>query len=522
MSEYIEEETIVLKKVDAVYFRVYCSIGQSMELKSFFECYAPNYQWNPKFKMKFWDGKISFFDIRNKLLPIGLLPNFIIFCQNFSYKFKFDFDFNSMSNDIKQEDLDSFYEEILKDSKDKLTIKDTGERDYQNTVVIKSIQNKRAVYEVGTGGGKSLSIYAIIRFLRVMKKKVLLVVPNIGLVEQMYSDFSEYGWQGLPREVEKLYARYSADFKKHDPKPVLISTWQSLIERPPSFFKEFDAVIVDETHLAKCTSIQKILKMCSKAEYRIGFTGTLPDEKSDLYTINGYLGPTLFSINSGELIDRGILSKIMIANLILKYPIESVKECHGRDYNFELDYTMSYTPRNKVLNTILDNTPDDQNTLILVSRIDKHLKPITEYLKKKYPNKETHVIYGDVDALEREKIRGLIERKKGLIIIATYQTLSTGFNVKNLHQIVFFSSYKAKIKILQSIGRGLRTHTSKDVLIVYDVIDDLSYKKRTGSMHFNYLVNHFFERRKYYKQQGFKYVNKIIQLDNINTHITTF
>jgi type I site-specific restriction endonuclease len=173
---------------------------------------------------------------------------------------------------------------------------------------------------------------------------------------------------------------------------------------------------------------------------------------------------------------------------------------------------MKYEPRNKALDFIIDHTPENQNTLILVSRIEKHLKPVIEHLEKKYPDKEVHVIYGQTEALDRERIRSLIEKKTNLIIVATYQTLSTGFNVKNLHQIVFFSSYKAKIKILQSVGRGLRTHESKDQLIVFDVVDDLSYKSKSGKVYFNYLVEHFFQRKGYYDNQGFTHLNKIIRL----------
>jgi hypothetical protein len=360
----------------------------------------------------------------------------------------------------------------------------------------------------------SLSIYAIIRLLRAINKKILLVVPNIGLVEQMYSDFDSYGHDNLSREVEKLYARYSDDFRKHDAKPVLISTYQSIIKKRSDFFKEFDCVIVDECHGTKSDSksLQQILKACTNADYRFGFTGTLPDEKADLYTIHGYIGPTLFSIKAGELIDKGVLSKIKIANIIMKYPLSAIKECHGRDYNFEVDYVMQHAPRNKVLNFILDNTPDTLNTLILVSRIEKHLKPLIAFLEKKYPNKEILVVYGGVDALEREKIRKKMESKTGLILIATYQTLSTGWNVKNLHQIVFFASYKAKITVLQSIGRGLRTHESKEHLILFDCVDDLTYKKRTGTVHKNYIYEHFLKRLEYYKYQGFNYINKVINL----------
>jgi len=517
MPKYIESETIILRKIDAVYFQVLCEQGQSMELKEFFSCFAPNYKWHPLFRQNYWSGRISFFDSKLRILSIGLLPNLVQFCKNFNYKLEYDFDVSTLSNDIKQSDLDAFYPTILKNSKDQLELKADGDRDYQNACVLKGLQNKRGVFEVGTGGGKSLSIYALVRFLRVMKKKILIIVPNIGLVEQLYGDFVDYGWQGQQKEVQKLYARYGSEFDKKNTKPVLISTWQSLYEKHHTFFKEFDAVIIDETHSAKCVSIQKILKACKRAEYRLGFTGTLPEEKADLYTIHGFLGPTLHSINSGELIERGILSNIVIANLVLKYPKEAIKEVYGRDYNFEINFTMLCQERNKVLNYVLDNTPKDENTLILVSRIDKHLKPLTEYIEKNFPDKELRVIYGKTDALERERIRGELEKKKGIILLATYQTIATGFNVKNLHQIIFFASYKSKIKVLQAIGRGLRTHKSKDQLLLFDVIDDLTYVTRNKTIHNNHLVKHFLIRRRYYDRSGFKYQNKIIKLESINT-----
>jgi len=517
MPKYIESETITLKKIDSVHFRVLCEFSQSMELNEYFKCFAPNYKWHPLFKKNFWDGRISFFDSKLRMLPIGLLPMLVQFCKNFTYKLEYDFDVSTLSNEIEQSDLDTFYPNILKDSKDKLTLSSEGDRDYQNACVMKGLQNKRGVFEVGTGGGKSLSIYALSRFLLEMKKNILVIVPNTGLVEQLYNDFQDYGWHDLDKKVQRLYDRYSAKFDKKNVKPILISTWQSLQNKHYTFFKEFDAVIIDETHSAKCLSIQKILKSCKRAEYRLGFTGTLPEEKADLYTIHGFLGPTLYSINSGELIDRGILSQINIANLILKYPLDAIKECHTRGYQFEVDYTMAYKDRNRVLSYIIDNTPDDENTLVLVSRIDKHLKPVTDYIEKTHPDKELRIIYGGTDALQREKIRGELEKTKGVILLATYQTIATGFNVKNLHQIVFFSSYKSKIKVLQAIGRGLRTHKSKDQLLVFDVIDDLTYITRNKTIYNNHLVKHFLIRRRYYDRSGFKYQNKIIKLESINT-----
>jgi superfamily II DNA or RNA helicase len=134
-------------------------------------------------------------------------------------------------------------------------------------------------------------------------------------------------------------------------------------------------------------------------------------------------------------------------------------------------------------------------------------------LEKKYPNKEILVVYGGIDALEREKIRKKMESKTGLILIATYQTLSTGWNVKNLHQIVFFASYKAKITVLQSIGRGLRTHESKDMLMMFDCVDDLRVPKKTqGNFYENHTYIHWKERMTYYTEQKFETVNKEIRI----------
>jgi len=234
-----------------------------------------------------------------------------------------------------------------------------------------------------------------------------------------------------------------------------------------------------------------------------------PEEKEDVdeaNTVNiGGMKISQKALNQ-KIVDS--LSKEQFSKLVEKIK----KECHGRDYNFEVKYIMEYKPRNKILNFILDNTPKNQNTLILVSRIEAHLKVLEQYLKKQYPDKKLEIIYGATDALEREKIRSLLERETGIILLASYKTVSTGMNVKNLHQIVFFSSYKSKITVLQSIGRGLRTNKNKDKLVLFDIVDDLSYETRIKTIHRNYIYKHFIQRLKYYKQQGFNFVNKIIKV----------
>jgi superfamily II DNA or RNA helicase len=337
------------------------------------------------------------------------------------------------------------------------------------------------------------------------QKRIILVVPNIGLVNQMLSDFKEYGWDNADEYVSLKYHGKKIDMEK----PMLITTWQSVYKYPEEFFKTFDGLIIDEVHGAGTSkNILNISKMCSCADYRIGFTGTMPEEGAETLTINGYLGPVLYDLGAKKLIDDGVLSKIQINNLILKYP-EHV--CMGFDnYNDEVDYIISNKNRNESIDFIVNEVPETDNIIFLMQRVE-HLKATVEYFKKNFPNREVYQIYGGVEADERERIRKLIESKNGAIIIATYKTMSTGVNIKKLHHVVFFSSYKAKITILQSIGRGLRTHETKSKVQIWDVVDDM--RITTGpNKRLNYSYKHFKSRLNYYKEEGFAYNENIITL----------
>ena len=255
-----------------------------------------------------------------------------------------------------------------------------------------------------------------------------------------------------------------------------------------------------------------ILEKCINAEYRIGYTGTLPEGRSNLYNIFGFLGPKVYDIGSKILMDKGILSKMDIINVKMKYPEDVVKKNKKLDYFEEESFIIKYKKRNKVIKKIIDNIPDGQNTLLLVKRIE-HLDLILEYLEDNLDDKFIiENISGKTKPEEREAIRNLMEKEKNVILVATFGTLSTGVSINNLHNVMFASSYKSKIKVLQSIGRGLRTHISKDKVIIWDLVDDMSYKKRTGKMGYNYTYLHWQERLKHYKKEGFEYKNMKIVL----------
>ena len=381
-------------------------------------------------------------------------------------------------------------------------------RDYQDKAVRAALKYHKGILLSCTSSGKSLMIYNIIRCLRKQEMKhILLIVPNIMLVDQMYDDFESYGYDNLDDDVERLGGGHEATFDK----PVLISTWQSLQNKDSEFFEKYNAVFVDEVHGVKANVMSKLMKLCCNAYYKIGTTGTLPNDKCDLLQIREVVGDVIFELKSKELIDKGVLTKIKIANIIAKYPSDLVLKNKGRSYPEEVKMVEEYQDRNKVLEYILEHTDKKHNVLVLMNHL-KHVQLIREWLNEKYPDKKVSVITGAVSGEERSDIRKGIEEEDGTILLATYATMSTGVNMPKLHDVILYANSKSKIKVLQSIGRGLRKHATKNQIILYDIIDDLSYKTRTGRVVENYLIKHWKERMSYYKEQEFPVISTSLNI----------
>lgn len=413
---------------------------------------------------------------------------------------------NGFRDDEFLEQLDEKeYTEMIKDNMKNAPFEI---RDYQDKAVRAALKYHKGILLSCTSSGKSLMIYNAVRCIR--KKDynhILLIVPNIMLVDQMYDDFKEYGYDNIDDEVERLGGGHEATFDK----PVLISTWQSLQNKDAEFFEKYSAVFTDEVHGSKASVLSKIMKWCVNAYYKIGTTGTLPNDKCDLLQIREVVGEVIFELKSKELIDAGVLTKIKIANIIAKYPAEFIKKNKGRSYPEEVKMVEEYQDRNKVLELILSHTDPSHNILILMNHL-KHVKLIQEWLEEKYPDKKVSVITGAVSGTERSQIRTGIENEDGTILLATYQTMSTGVNMPKLHDVILYANSKSKIKVLQSIGRGLRKHKTKNQIILYDVIDDLTYQTSRGRLVENYLVKHWKERMNYYKEQEFPVINTSINI----------
>ena len=492
---------LIIEKVNSSCVHLVCEDGLSHRIYNVFSAYAPGYRFNPRFKMHVWDGKVRCYNPMSQILPIGLLNNLLVWCDQHNIQYSLQGFKDGLTDTIDKEDLEKQMNSYITAG--------FQARDYQVNAVHAALTNRRGVLLSCTGSGKSLMIYTFLRYLLDNKDvhRAILIVPSVSLVEQMYSDFQDYGWDDLEDHVEMLYSGKKPIFKKE----ILISTWQSLEKEDQEFFEVYDACVVDECHQAKCSVVTRLLKLMHNAEYKIGTSGTLPTEISEQLQINSVIGNVLFELKSCELIARGYLTKLNIAAIFLKYPEAFIAENKERTYPEEVKMVEEYPNRNKVLNFIIDHTSPMNNMLILVNHRN-HLRDVETYLHENYPDKKVSIITGDVKAKVREEIRTGIEDEDGTILLATYQTMSTGVNIPKLHAIMLFSNSKSRIKVLQSIGRGLRKHNSKNKVIIYDIVDDLSYKKRTGRIAKNYCMQHFDERSNYYIEQEFPVITTKLEI----------
>ena len=368
-------------------------------------------------------------------------------------------------------------------------------RDYQFDAVSTGIHRKRGVLLSPTGSGKSLIIYALMRwYLENHNKMVLIIVPTTSLVEQMTGDFKDYGFD-VENEVHKIYSGKD----KNTSTRVVISTWQSIYKLPRPWFHHFGMVIGDECHGFKSKSLMSIMNKASEAEYRFGTTGTLDGAATHELVLQGLFGKIYKVTTTKSLQDNDTLAKLAIRRIVLEYTEKTRKDFGKRTYQEEIDFIVENENRNNFIrNLTIDQTG---NTLLLYNYVERHGKPLYNLIKDKADeNRKVFFVSGGTDTADREAIRGIVEKQRDAIIVASLGTFSTGINIRNLHNIIFASPSKSQIRVLQSIGRGLRKSDDGSVTVLYDISDDISWQNRK-----NYSLIHSFERLKMYQKEQFEY-----------------
>ena len=482
---------VVIGKANEVFLQINAEPHIQYELRDHFTFEVEGAKFMPQYRKRNWNGEIHLFDLRTKRIYIGLLDKIISFCNRHDYTYKFvDNEYYGppfeINEGISYEGVKDYIKSITK----------LKARDYQIEGVCDALKHNRKLLISPTASGKSLMIYAIVRYYVEKGQKILLVVPTTSLVEQMYKDFQDYGW-----DADSYCHRIYAGKEKSNELPVTITTWQSVYKLDRKFFVDYDVVIGDEAHLFKSKSLVSIMTKLEHAKYRYGFTGTLDGTQTHKWVLEGLFGPAYKVTRTDELMKEGHLSKLDIQCLVLKHPPQKFET-----YQDELEYLISHEQRNRfITNLTLDLKG---NSLVLYSRVETHGAILYDLINNnKRGDRKVFFVHGGVGADERELIREITEEENNAIIVASYGTFSTGINIRNLHNVIFASPSKSRIRNLQSIGRVLRKGANKVKAILYDISDDCTYNSRK-----NYTLNHLIERIKIYNEENFNYEIITIQL----------
>ena len=477
--------------------------GIGAEISDYFSFYVPGYRFMPAYKNKVWDGKIRLFNRMTGELNVGLFVYLHKFCTDRGYSLEVEkSDYGLPGQLEKLYDWDKFFE---------INEFPFEPYDYQKQAVKTALERQRAILLSPTGSGKSYIIYLAVKYWITMLSqgvgypkagRVLIVVPTTSLVEQMYADFIDYG------QNEKSMHRIYSGKDKNINTSIVISTWQSIYKNPKKWFEQFGMIIGDECHGFKSKSLSSIMNKATEAKYKIGTTGTLDGTQTHKLVLEGLFGPVHKVTTTKNLQKDKTLADLNISILTLKYSDDIRKQVKDYNYQDEIDFIVSYDKRNKFIR----NLAVDQkgNTLVLFQRVDKHGKILFDLITDKIPSdRKVFFVSGQTETSDREAIRKIVEKQHGAIIVASLGTFSTGINIRNLHNIIFASPSKSQIKVLQSIGRGLRKADDGSDTRLFDIADDLRWKKRN-----NYTLSHSQERIRIYEQEQFNFKRYEIGLES--------
>jgi len=495
---------LIIEPFDSVYIKVLADPSISKELSDFFTFTVPGHKFVPAYRNKLWDGKIKLYNYYKKEIYKGLLDYIIQFAKDRKYTYE---------NKIPEPKIKCDLECVKTLAKD-LNLSAHGEsiypHDHQLEAILYGLNMERVLLLSPTGSGKSLILYILTRYLLdyiPKDKKILLIVPTVSLVSQMHSDFKDYSsnnkWN-CDKHIHNIYGGQSNETNKR----IIISTWQSIYKLPTSYFDQFNVVFGDECHLYKSKSLTGILSKLKNCPFKIGTTGTLDGTLTHKLVLEGLFGKVHNVTTTKKLMDKNLLSSLKINCLLLEHSEENKKKLARKKYAEEVDWLVQCEERN---NFIVDLALTLKgNTLVLFQFVEKHGKILYDKLLDKAESKrKIFFISGSTEKEEREQIRKIMEQESDAIIVASYGTCSTGVSIRKLHNIVFSSSSKSRVRVLQSIGRQLRVSEQKEVAKLYDIADDLSWKSYK-----NHTLRHFHERVKIYESENFEYKKILIPLAN--------
>lgn len=484
---------ILLVKINNVWGKIVCEDYDVIEgAYQEFGVFTDTYFFDKRYKAGIWDGKIRGVQ-RDGSFYAGLFKEVKEYLQKQSeYTLEIDPTFVPVP-----ENKETLKEEFVVATNNMLdAVKcDLSPRYYQWRAALKAYYYKRMIVEHCTSSGKSLTIAILINYIITKNPnfKILVLVPRIDLVEQMTEDYTKAGID------PKIIGKFTGEFKDFN-EQIVISTWQSM-HTQKFLLGKFNVLIADECHGLKADVIRSVAENAVNAEIRIGFTGTMPDSKSEQMLIRGVLGFVGDEVKVAELAEQKMIAVPKIHVPFLKYAqaeikplIAGQKNLEGRDaYRLEQKFLFEHDKRNTLIAKITKKfIAKNENILILVSKHDH-----CDIIQKKLISHgiTPMIVTGEIkDIEERNRIRKALEEKGGQVILATVGVYSTGISIKRLHAIIFAAAGKSKIQTLQSVGRGLRLdkRNDKTQLYLYDFADDLKYSNDSLATRMEYYARNEF------------------------------
>jgi len=506
----MSQPQIIIQKINESYVKISCvEQYMEMEIQDKFSFEVPNAKHDPRVKAGKWDGQKRLYNRRNKTFPVGLVLALLRFVKGQGYSYKVDPELIPQT-DLTREDIEHVMTTVI-DPHSKG--KPITPHEHQYDALMHMFGMGRSLCLSSTSSGKSLIIYSALRMLQLLPemedKKFFVVVPSGNLVEQMYNDFENYATgSSVKWNVGTHCQKINKDYKKYIDRQIVITTWQSMAKLPKYVFDDMKAVFCDEVHGSSAQVLSGLIENSINCPMKHGLTGSLDGFESNEMFIEGLFGPRKIIMTAKESIDKGVASPIDVKMLLLKYSQEfkgdlastvftkeDGKKRNPKDwYRVEKEFIYSLPERKKFLVNLILSLKG--NTLVLFDSIDIYQTPVYEMLKEKHDN--VFVINGEVSNKERDVIKAKIEAGESVITCATFGTMAVGISINKLHNMVLASSTKSMIRIIQSIGRLMRLHDTKEVATIYDVVDDLSMPDKRYS---GYMIQHGKARVKIYANE---------------------
>lgn len=495
----VAENELVVFKLNEAELKIRCFQGIAMELNEAFSFQMDGYKFSPLFKMGRWDGYIRIFGLGKRTLPSGLFENLQKFCDERNYTLRVIHN-QEVKFGLPGATTGITNEEVIKYA-NSLDIHARGVKldiyEYQYRAMFEALSRKACILWAATSAGKSMIVYVISRYLtEQLGKRVLILVPTVGLTTQFFNDFKDYSGQN-GYDVQNSVHLISAGIEKGTKKSITVSTYQSLANEDTDYFNSFDCILTDEGHKITADSFKKIYGKATEVEYRLACTGTLQELKCNLLQMIGLTGPVVKVVTAAELIEAGRAVPLKIKAIQLNYDQEWCAAMKKADYDQEITWLTLNPRRNKFIAKLAHKTKG--TTLVMFNFIDHGnslLKVIQELSDGTRP---IYIINGSVKAIEREAIR-LGANEEDCIILASIKTMSAGINLPAIENIIYCHPTKGKIQYIQTIGRGIRLKAGKTHCNFYDIGDNLTYKRKP-----NNTFRHFGIRLETLAQEGHEF-----------------